>query len=85
MNQNKDMKKSCNPDEANGISCCQESDCRIEALITVDERGQMVFPKDVRENANIKAGDKLALISWVREGKVLCFTLMKSEDSWLFC
>lgn len=71
-------------ENAGGVSCCQESICQIESLITVDERGQMVLPKEVREKADIKAGDKLALISWTKEGKVMCFSLMKSEELGLF-
>ena len=34
--------------------------CRVESIISVDERGQMVLPKDLRDKANIRAGDKLA-------------------------
>ncbi|MDH5460211.1 MAG: AbrB/MazE/SpoVT family DNA-binding domain-containing protein, partial [Candidatus Bathyarchaeota archaeon] len=33
--------------------------CKLEALVRVDERGQIVLPKDLREKAGIKAGDKL--------------------------
>ncbi len=33
-------------------------------MTSVDERGQMVLPKDVRDKANIKPGDKLAVVSW---------------------
>jgi bifunctional DNA-binding transcriptional regulator/antitoxin component of YhaV-PrlF toxin-antitoxin module len=39
----------------------------------------MVLPKDVREKAGIRTGDKLALISWERDGKVCCLALMKVE------
>ena len=53
--------------------------CRVESLISVDERGQMVLPKELRERAGIQPGDKLALISWEKEGEVYCFTLMKSD------
>ena len=53
--------------------------CRVESLISVDERGQMVLPKDLREKANIQPGDKLALISWEKEGEICCLTLIKSE------
>ena len=64
-------------------SCCapegKESCCKVESLITVDERGQMVLPKELRERANIRAGDKLALISWQKDGEVCCFTLIKAE------
>jgi bifunctional DNA-binding transcriptional regulator/antitoxin component of YhaV-PrlF toxin-antitoxin module len=37
----------------------------------------MVLPKDVRQKAGIGTGDKLALISWEREGEVCCLALMK--------
>jgi antitoxin PrlF len=53
--------------------------CRVESLISVDERGQMVLPKDLREKVNIKPGDKLAVISWEKDGEICCLTLVKSE------
>jgi antitoxin PrlF len=64
--------------------CCapeiKEQDCcKIESLISVDERGQMVLPKELRDRANIRAGDKLALISWQKDGELCCFTLIKAE------
>ncbi|MBC7247908.1 MAG: AbrB/MazE/SpoVT family DNA-binding domain-containing protein [Actinobacteria bacterium] len=64
--------------------CCPEggagSLCRVESLISVDERGQMVLPKDFRERAGIRAGDKLALVSWERDGEVCCMVLMRAEE-----
>jgi AbrB family looped-hinge helix DNA binding protein len=54
--------------------------CKVEALISVDERGQMVLPKEIRDQANIRAGDKLALVSWKKDGRVCCFTLIKAEE-----
>lgn len=57
-----------------------KSCCKVEALITVDERGQMVLPKNIREKANIRAGDKLALTCWEKDGKVCCISLTKAED-----
>lgn len=53
--------------------------CRIESLISVDERGQMVLPKDLRDRAGIGAGDKLALVSWEKDGAVCCLTLVKAD------
>ena len=52
----------------------------MESVLTVDERGQMVLPKDVREKAGIRPGDKLALITWEKEGSVCCLALMKVES-----
>jgi len=63
-----------------GLSCDRMSYCKVEALISVDERGQMVLPKEIRDKADIHAGDKLALVSWEKEGKVCCFTLIKAGD-----
>jgi AbrB family looped-hinge helix DNA binding protein len=63
-----------------GVGCTPGSGCRVEAILSVDERGQMVLPKDVREKAEIRTGDKLALISWSRNGVVCCLALMKADN-----
>ncbi len=54
--------------------------CKVEALISVDERGQMVLPKDVRDAAGIRPGDKLALILWRKDGAVCCMSLIKADE-----
>jgi AbrB family looped-hinge helix DNA binding protein len=54
--------------------------CNIDAIIPIDARGQVVLPKDLREKANIKAGDKFAVISWQSGGKVCCISLVKADD-----
>ncbi len=61
-------------------SCSTAGGCRVESVLTVDERGQMVLPKDVREKAGIRPGDKLALITWEKEGSICCLALMKVEN-----
>lgn len=63
-----------------GTGSAVNSCCRLEALISVDERGQMVLPKELRERGNIKPGDKLALISWEKEGDICCLTLIKADN-----
>lgn len=65
-------------------NCCgsdsqEKASCRVEALISVDDRGQIVLPKDLRNKADIKAGDKLALVSWIKDGDVCCISLIKAE------
>jgi AbrB family looped-hinge helix DNA binding protein len=54
--------------------------CKVDALVTIDGKGQIVLPKDVREKAKLNAGDKLAVISCLHDGKVCCITLVKAED-----
>ena len=57
--------------------CTPGSGCTVEAVLSVDDRGQMELPKDVRQKAGIGSGDKLALISWEKDGEVCCLALMK--------
>ncbi len=54
--------------------------CGVEAVVTVDSRGQIVLPKELRSQAGIRAGDKLAVVSMKSEGKVCCLSLMKVEE-----
>ena len=66
--------------DRNFCSCDQKTTYKVESILTIDERGQMVLPKDIRERADIKPGDKLALISWEKEGTICCMALMKAEN-----
>ena len=52
----------------------------MASLLSVDERGQMILPKEIREKAGIKAGDKLALVAWEKDGAVCCLTLIKADE-----
>ena len=64
----------------NTETCCSTSGgFNVEAVISVDERGQMVLPKELRARAGIRAGDKLALISWEKDGQVCCISLVKTD------
>ena len=54
--------------------------CRVESVVGIDERGQMVLPKELRERAGIRAGDKFAVASWERNGEVCCITLIRVES-----
>ena len=54
--------------------------CNVDAIITIDSRGQIVLPKEVREKAEVKAGDKFLLISYESKGKVCCIFLVKADD-----
>jgi len=44
---------------------------RLQGRIARDRGrpGQMVLPKELRDRAGIKGGDKLALIGWEKEGR----------------
>ena len=64
-------------------SCCSSPAaecCKVESVVTIDERGQMILPKDLREKAGIAAGDKLVIATSTKNGKVCCLTLLKADD-----
>jgi AbrB family looped-hinge helix DNA binding protein len=54
--------------------------CAVDAVVTVDERGQMVLPKDVRQKAGIGAGEKLAVVTMMKEDRVCCVALIKVDE-----
>lgn len=54
--------------------------CRVEAIVSVDERGQMVLPKELRTRAGIRPGERFALVSWERDGRLCCMTLTRVDE-----
>jgi AbrB family looped-hinge helix DNA binding protein len=63
--------------------CCESmaGNCfKVDSVISVDDRGQMVLPKEVRDRAKIRPGDKLALVSWESNGEVCCLALIKTDE-----
>jgi AbrB family looped-hinge helix DNA binding protein len=67
-------KRCCDPYDGRSVSH------QIEAIVSIDERGQMVLPKETRNRAGIRAGDKLALVGWRKGDRVCCLSLVKVEE-----
>ncbi len=61
------------------MSRCEDDTCRIDAVVTMDAKGQIVLPKDLREKANFKPNEKLALVACEKNGEVCCITMVKAE------
>ena len=53
--------------------------CKIDAVVNVDSKGQIVLPKDLRERANIKPNDKLAVIGMEQGESICCIVIMKAD------
>lgn len=66
--------------KADGCCDTKAAGCRVEAIVSVDERGQMVLPKELRDRAGLKPGDKLAVATWEKGDEVCCITLVKVDD-----
>jgi antitoxin PrlF len=61
------------------MTSCEGDSCRIDAVVTMDIKGQIVLPKDLREKANFKPNDKIAVVACEKDGEVCCITLLKAE------
>jgi antitoxin PrlF len=61
------------------MSTCESDTCRIDAVITMDAKGQIVLPKDLREKANFKPNDKIAVVACEKDGEVCCIMMVKAE------
>jgi antitoxin PrlF len=59
--------------------CCNEECCKIDAVVSIDAKGQIVLPKDLREKANINPNDKLAVIGFQRNQEVCCIVMLKVD------
>lgn len=53
--------------------------CKIDAVVTVDAKGQIVLPKDLRERAKLKPNDKLAVIGFERNGDLCRIVMVKAD------
>jgi hypothetical protein len=54
-------------------ACClpgSMSSCRVESIVSVDER----------ERAKIRPGDKLAVVSMEKDGKICCLSLIRVKE-----
>ena len=65
-------------------ACCGDEAARgsyrVESIVGVDQRGQMVLPKEVRERLGIVPGDKLAVVIMEMEGRPCCISLIKADE-----
>lgn len=61
------------------MSSCVGDTLRIDAVISMDAKGQIVLPKDLREKANFKPNDKIAVVACEQDGEVCCIMMLKAE------
>jgi antitoxin PrlF len=61
------------------MASCEGDSCRIDAIVTMDVKGQIVLPKDLREKANFKPSDKIAVVACEKDGEVCCIMMIKAE------
>jgi len=57
------------------LQCFDSTCCSIEAVVSVDERGQIVLPKELRD----KFGDKFVIASLQRDASLCCIAFIKAD------
>jgi len=53
--------------------------CKVDAVVTLDSKGQILLPKDIRKRAKLKPNDKLAIIGYERDREICCIMMLKAE------
>jgi AbrB family looped-hinge helix DNA binding protein len=53
--------------------------CKVNAVVTIDSKGQIVLPKELREKANLKPNDKLAVVGCEEDGEMCCIMMVKTD------
>jgi AbrB family looped-hinge helix DNA binding protein len=64
--------RTCTPDHNPGTG-------QVESVLSIDNREQIVIPKEVRKKAHIQDGDKFALVSWMKENEICCLALIRTD------
>jgi AbrB family looped-hinge helix DNA binding protein len=54
--------------------------CKIEALVSIDAKGQILLPKEIRKRAGLRSGDKLAVIICENGERISRITLVKADE-----
>ena len=66
--------------EPQGAESTPATTYRIEAIVSVDDRGQILLPKELRERAGLQSGDKIALVGFEDRGDLCCISFFKVDD-----
>jgi AbrB family looped-hinge helix DNA binding protein len=62
------------------MGLCEGDSCRIDSIVTIDVKGQIVLPKELREKANFKPNDKIAIVACEKDDQVCCIMMVKAEQ-----
>jgi antitoxin PrlF len=60
------------------VSSCG-SEYKLESIVTMDSKGQIVLPKDLRERIGFQPGQKIALVTFGEKQDLCCVLLIKAE------
>lgn len=66
-------------------SCCgplnmSSECCRVESVVTIDSKGQILLPKELRKNTGLDTGDRLVVVSMNANTDSPIMVLMKADN-----
>lgn len=76
MKETIDQNSCCDTNEYDSKSGC----CKVEAVVTVDNKGQIYLSKEIRDKFNIDKGDKLVVVSMYKNDEPCCMNLIKADS-----
>ncbi len=72
MSKKDEEKVCCDP---KSLTSC----CKVEAVVTVDNKGQILLPKELRNSANLNTNDKMIAISLLANTESPIIVLVKAD------
>jgi AbrB family looped-hinge helix DNA binding protein len=73
MNRKDDHSPCCDPNNLS-TGCC-----RVESVVSVDSKGQILLPKEIREKLDIKTNDRLVIVSLGKSDQPSGIVLIKAN------
>lgn len=73
MTDSKETEECCSSEEKD-VSCC-----KIEGIVQIDSRGQIVLPRDLRKDAGLTEGTKLVVVRLQSKGEIAGIYLYKTD------
>ena len=74
LTDSKETEECCSSEEKD-VSCC-----KIEGIVQIDSRGQIVLPRDLRKEAGLTEGTKLVVVRLQNKGEIAGICLYKTDE-----
>ncbi len=55
--------------------------CKVTSVTKMGAKGQITLPEDITRELNLREGDKVSVITWLKNDKPCCVSLIKGEIS----
>jgi antitoxin PrlF len=53
--------------------------CSVDSVVTIDSKGQIVLPKELRNKAGLKTNDKLVIVTFEKQDEISCILMIDAK------